>query len=336
MDLRRRHTTLADPASAPSTAFRRAPDRDGEGARAEPIRSALVVTPISVPLALLLVLVLVLAPGSTPMSAWIDDYRHGPDSERQPGVPEGRVEGPFEWRSRIFADTMRQYWVYVPAQYAPETPAALMVFQDGHQYVATDREYRVPIVFDNLIHQQIMPVTIAVFVNPGHKGEALPENPWRASNRSVEYDTLDDTYARFLLEELLPEVGQSYTVTDDPEMRAIAGASSGGICAFTAAWQRPDAFRKVMSHIGSFTNIRGGHAYPALIRGEEPRPLRVFLQDGANDLDNRFGNWPLANQQMAAALRFKGYDYWFAYGDGGHTHRHGGAILPDTLRWLWR
>lgn len=265
-----------------------------------------------------------------------DDYELGPDSMRQPGVPEGRVEGPFEWRSRIFPDTIRQYWIYVPAQYVAGTAAAVMVFQDGHQYVHLEREYRVPIVFDNLIHQKAMPVTIGVFVNPGHAGDVLPENPWRASNRSVEYDTLSDAYARFLLEEILPEVGRRYTLTDDPDQRAIAGASSGGICAFTVAWERPDAFRKVLSHIGSFTNIRGGHVYPALIRATDPKPLRVFLQDGANDLDNRFGNWPLANQQMAAALKFAGYDFRFVYGDGAHTHRHGGAILPDTLRWLWR
>jgi enterochelin esterase family protein len=135
---------------------------------------------------------------------------------------------------------------------------------------------------------------------------------------------------------MLPEVAKKYRLTSDAEMRAIAGASSGGICAFTVAWERPDHFRKVVSHIGSFTNIRGGHVYPALIRKSAVRPLRVFLQDGSNDLDNQHGNWPLANQQMAAALKFRKYDYTFEYGDGAHTHTHGGAILPDTLRWLWR
>ena len=140
----------------------------------------------------------------------------------------------------------------------------------------------------------------------------------------------------FLLDEMLPEVGRKYNLTKDPEGRAICGVSSGGICAFTVAWERPDQFRKVMSHIGSFTNIRGGHVYPALIRKTERKPLRVFLQDGSNDLDNGAGNWPLANQQMAAALKFAGYDYRFEFGDGGHTHKHGGALLPDSLRWLWR
>ena len=138
------------------------------------------------------------------------------------------------------------------------------------------------------------------------------------------------------MEEILPEVGKKYNLTKDPAGRAICGMSSGGICAFTVAWERPDAFRKVLSQIGSFTNIRGGHVYPALIRKTEKKPIRVFLQDGSNDLDNLHGNWPLANQEMAAALKFMGYDYQFVLGDGAHSGKHGGAILPDSLRWLWR
>jgi enterochelin esterase family protein len=211
-----------------------------------------------------------------------------------------------------------------------------MVFQDGHAYVNKNGDYRVPVVFDNLIHKQEMPVTIGIFVNPGHRGEMMPENRWRANNRSVEYDTLSDQYGRMIIEEIVPEVSKSYNLAGDPEGRAICGASSGGICAFTVAWERPDQFRKVVSHIGSFTNIRGGHVYPALIRKTAKKPIRVFLQDGSNDLDNEHGNWPLANQEMGAALKFKGYDYQFVFGDGGHTHKHGGSILPDTLRWLWR
>jgi enterochelin esterase family protein len=147
---------------------------------------------------------------------------------------------------------------------------------------------------------------------------------------------MGDQYASFLIDELLPEVAKRYPFTTDPEGHAIAGASSGGICAFTAAWERPDYFRKVVSHIGSYVNILGGDAYPSLVRQSGRRPIRVFLQDGTNDLDNRWGNWPLANQQMAAALKFRGYDYRFEMGDGGHTHQHGGALLPETLRWLWR
>ena len=266
-----------------------------------------------------------------------DDYTLGRDSHRQAGVPQGRVEGPLVFKSpAVFKGTVREYWIYVPAQYDAAKPAAVMVFQDGHKYVNVEQEYRVPIVFDNLIHKGEMPVTVGIFVNPGQRGETLPENPWRADNRSWEYDALGDQYARFLLDEILPEVGKKYALTTDPAQRAICGASSGGIAAFTVAWERPDQFRKVVSHIGSFTNIRGGHVYPALVRESAVRPLRVFLQDGSNDLDNRFGNWPLANQQMAAALKFRGYDYRFEYGDGAHTHKHGGALLPDTLRWLWR
>jgi enterochelin esterase family protein len=265
-----------------------------------------------------------------------DDYPLGPDSMPQAGVPKGRVEGPFLWKSAIFDNTVRQYWIYVPAQYDPARAAAVMVFQDGHKYVNAEQEYRAPVAFDNLIHRKEMPVTIGVFVNPGHAGEELPANPWRANNRSHEYDTLSEHYARFLLEEILPEVGKTYRLTNDPEARGIVGASSGGICAFTVAWERPDAFRKVISHIGSFTNIRGGHVYPALIRKSAARPLRIFLQDGSNDLDNVHGSWPLANQEMAAALKFRGYDYRFEFGDGAHTHKHGGALLPESLRWLWR
>jgi len=265
-----------------------------------------------------------------------DDYVLGPDSQPQAGVPKGRVEGPFVFKSQIFENTVRQYWIYVPAQYDAARPAAVMVFQDGHKYVNVEQEYRVPVVFDNLIHKGEMPVTIGIFVNPGHAGNELPADPWRASNRSYEYDSMSEQYARFLIEEILPEVGKKYGLTQDPAARAVAGASSGGICAFTAAWERPDYFRKVLSHIGSFTNIRGGHVYPALVRKSSLRPLRVFLQDGTNDLDNPHGNWPLANQEMAAALKFRGYDYRFELGDGAHTHRHGGALLPDSLRWLWR
>jgi enterochelin esterase family protein len=179
-----------------------------------------------------------------------------------------------------------------------------------------------------------MPVTIGIFIDPGQIPSSAGGRP--RSNRSFEYDTLSDAYSRFLLEEILPAVGEKYTLTTDPAGRAICGISSGGICAFTVAWERPDAFSKVISYVGSFTNIRGGHVYPALIRKTERKPIRVFLQDGENDLDNLHGNWPLANRQMAAALKFAGYDYRFTMGTGGHNGQQGGAILPEMLRWLWR
>jgi enterochelin esterase family protein len=264
-----------------------------------------------------------------------DDYKLGPDSMRQDGVPRGFVIQD-KWVSKsVFPGTERDYWIYVPAQYDAKKPACVMVFQDGGGYASETRSFRVPIVFDNLIHKGEMPVTIGIFLNLGVIPAATPgANPRR--NRSFEYDTLSDQYSRFLIEEILPAVKKKYNLTDDPDGRVIGGISSGGVCAWTVAWERPDTFRKVLSHVGSFTNIRGGHVYPALIRKTERKPLRVFLQEGSNDLDNLHGNWPLSNQQMAAALKFAKYDYKFIYGDGGHNGKHGGATLPDALRWLWR
>ena len=263
-----------------------------------------------------------------------DDYKLGPDSQKQPGVPEGKVTK-HTWKSTIFPDTVRDYWVYVPAQYDKAKPACVMVFQDGADYVNTTSELRVPIVFDNLIHKGEMPVTIGIFISPGVVPAAQPGGREK-KNRSFEYDTLSDQYARFLEKEILPEVAKDYNLRTDAKGRAICGKSSGGICAFTVGWGRPDLFSKVLSHVGSFTNIRGGDVYPGLIRKTEKKPIRVFLQDGSGDLDNQFGSWPLANQSIAAALKFAKYDYKFEFGDGGHNGKHGGAILPDSLRWLWR
>jgi enterochelin esterase-like enzyme len=279
-----------------------------------------------------MILVLLL---TSPALADDEEYKLGPDSMRQESVPQGTLTKDV-WHSKVFPGTIRDYWVYVPKQYDREKPACVMVFQDGQGYVKEDGDFRVPVVFDNLIHKGEMPVTIGIFINPGRLVDPPPEDPKKGSNRSFEYDTLSDQYARFLLEEILPEVGKHYKLTEDPECRAICGISSGGICAFTVAWQRPDAFRKVLSHVGSFTNIRGGHVYPSLIRSTPPKPIRVFLQDGSNDLDNQYGNWWLANLEMDAALKFKPYDYKFVGGTGKHSGKHGGAILPDALRWLWR
>lgn len=261
------------------------------------------------------------------------------DAQRAPDVPEGQLTHHELLESQVFPGTVRRYSVYVPAQYDPSTPAALMVFQDGHAYLGPGGPFRAPVVFDNLIHRGEMPVTIGVFVDPGHRKEGLPEKRgWQPApeNRSVEYDSLGPDYARFLLEDLLPKVAAEYSISDDPALRAIGGISSGGICAFTAAWERPDQFGKVLSHVGSFTNIRHGDTYPGMIRKTERKPIRVYLQDGSNDLDNVHGNWWLGNQQMAAALRFQGYDVRFDEGLGGHGPEHGGALLPDALRWLWR
>jgi len=262
-----------------------------------------------------------------------DDYKLGPDSMEQKDVPKGKVTK-HSWTSKVFDGTVRDWWLYVPAQYDKARPACIMVFQDGGSYQNPTGAFRVPIVFDNLIHKKEMPVTIGIFINPGtFPGAKEGDKP--RSNRSLEYDTLSDQYARFLEAEILPEVAKDYNLRKDPAGRAICGISSGGICAFTVAWQRPDLFSKVLSHVGSFTNIRGGDVYPGLVRKTPKKNIRIFLQDGANDLDNQFGSWPLANQQMAAALKFAKYDYKFEYGDGGHNGKHGGAILPDSLRWLW-
>jgi enterochelin esterase family protein len=261
------------------------------------------------------------------------DYQLGPDSLEQPGVPKGSVTK-YTWTSKVFPGTVRDYWVYVPARYDGNTPPCVMVFQDGGAYVNLKGEFRVPTVFDNLIHKKDMPATVGVFINPGFIPGA--DGKKGASNRSFEYDTLSDQYVRFLDQEILPEVGKQVKLRQDAAGRAICGISSGGICAFTAAWERPDLFSKVLSHVGSFTNIRGGDRYPGMIRKAKPRPIRVFLQDGERDLDNEHGSWPLANREMAAALKYRKYDYRLVFGTEGHNGRHGGAILPESLRWLWR
>jgi enterochelin esterase-like enzyme len=252
-------------------------------------------------------------------------------------VPQGTVRQMPPHLSQIFPDTTRDWWLYLPANADPNTPLAVMVFQDGHDYVKPNGAWRVPAVFDQLIHEGAMPPTVGIFINPGHSTSApAPQSPWRVTNRSFEYDTLSDQYARFLLEEIFPAVASIQALSSDPDQRAICGASSGGICSFTVAWQRPDQFRKVLSTIGSFTNIRGGNAYPYLIRTTERKPLRLWLQDGKADLDNAHGNWPLGNQQMAAALQYLNYDYQFVFTEGEHNSKDAGPLLPDALKWLWR
>ena len=264
-----------------------------------------------------------------------DDYPLGSDSQRHPGVPRGEVTK-YTWSSsKIFPGTVRDYWVYVPAQYNPAKPSCVMVFQDGGGFVNENGAWRAPVVLDNLIEQKAMPVTIAIFINPGLLN-ALSPNQQNRYNRSYEYDALGDRYARFLVEEILPEVAKKYSLSSDPNDRATGGSSSGGIAAFTAAWNRPDAFRRVLSFIGSYTNLRGGDIYPSLIRKMEPKPLRVFLQDGSNDQNIYAGNWYLGNQAMASALQFAGYESTFVVGTEGHNSKHGAAILPDALRWLWK
>lgn len=262
-----------------------------------------------------------------------DDYTPGPDSKRQDGVPQGKVTK-HTWESKMYSN-WRDYYLYVPAQYDPDKPAALMVFQDGHAYVREDSDFRTPVVFDNLIHKKEMPVTIGIFVNPGHNSKTYPDNLFHSKNRSDEYDELSDRYVTFLVDELIPHVRKQYAISDEAKMHAIGGLSSGAICAFTAAWQRPDYFHKVLSHIGSYTNIRGGHEYPNLIRMTAKKDIKIFLQSGTGDLNLIFGDWWLSNLQMESAFKFKGYDHKFVGGTGGHNGKHGGAILPESLKWLW-
>jgi enterochelin esterase-like enzyme len=293
-------------------------------------------------------LALSLAAGAALAQSPDDAYRLGPDSEPHDGVPRGEVVGPLTLASEVYPGTTRHYWVYVPAQYDPAEPACLMVFQDGHAFLGPEGNYRIPTVFDNLIYRREMPVTLGVFINPGHTADQpeATDADWgdRTTNRRVEYNALDDTYSRLIVEELLPALKRDYAISDDPECRAIAGASSGAICAFTVAWHRPDQFRKVISTIGSFVNIMGGHVYPDLVREAEPRPIRIFLQDGMNDnrgvrRGGRYDpewDWFSQNLKMAEALEEKGYDVAYVWGIGTHSNAHGGAIMPEMLRWLWR
>lgn len=259
-----------------------------------------------------------------------------PDAVVHAGVPQGKVTRMAPWKSKLFPDTTRDWSIYVPAQYKPDQPAALMIFQDGERMRDVKGRWRIPTVFDNLIARGDMPPTIGVFINPGHD-ESRPRKNGRHSNRGFEYDSLGDRYVRFLLEEIIPEVRKHYSISDDPEMHAIGGSSSGAICAFTSAWERTDFFRKVYSSVGSFTNLRGGNIYPALVRKSEPKPIRVYMADTSGDVDNKFGSWPWANQRMASALKYMGYDTRFDWAEGyAHNADFGSSKFPDAMKWLWR
>ena len=268
----------------------------------------------------------------------LEHYDYTADSLVKPDVSKGIVTQ-HQWNeSEVFPNTQREYLVYIPAQYKHGETAALMVFQDGLRHANPEQMggLRATTVFDNLIARNEMPVTVGIFINPGRFPNQKPGEKPR--NRSVEYDSLGDAYARFLLEEIIPQVVEEHglTLSDDPADWGIAGGSSGAACAWTVAWERPDKFGKVLSWVGTFVDIRGANAYPSLIRKTEPKPIRAYLLAGENDLDNQFGNWPLANQQMQKALEFMGYDYHFHYGKCFHGSRHAAAMLPEMLRWLWR
>jgi enterochelin esterase family protein len=275
-------------------------------------------------------------------------YRLGPDSLEQEGVPKGEMRGPFTLPSSAFPGTQHTYWVYVPAQYSAAEAASLMVFNDGQAFKAPEGNLRAHNVLDNLIHRREIPVMLAVFINPGRRPdqpEPTPQN-WgdRDTNRPTEYNSLDDRYPRVIVDELLPALYKEYNIAKDPDRHGIGGASSGAIAAFTVAWERPDHFRKVLSIVGSFTNIRGGHVYPDVVLKSEKKPIRVFLQDGRNDnraLTNtgsydQTRDWFYQNVRLMEALTKKGYDVNYAWGMNRHGQAMGGAILPEMMRWLWR
>lgn len=261
-------------------------------------------------------------------------YLHGPDSTAHEGVPAGTVTA-FAWNdSTVYPGTSRSFWVYLPAQYDATEPASLMVFQDGQDYLDPQGEVRGAVVLDNLIHRGDIPVTIGVFVEPGVFDDV--EDPDLRRNRNAEYDAFDDRYVHFLLDEILPEVTRRWSISEDPDRRGLCGGSSGGNCAFTAAWLRPDAFRRVICCLSSFVQMPDGNPYPALIPDTPRKPLRIFMQAGHRDLgwNEPEWNWFANNLRVAAALAEAEYDVRLVLGDGGHSPNHGGVLLPDALRWV--
>ena len=256
---------------------------------------------------------------------------YGPESYDKPGVPHGKLSEKTVFKSHIYEGMESNYWVYT---YNPSTPAALFVWQDGQGLVQREGT-RSQIVFDNLIAEGKIPVIVQVYIQPGMIGQK--------AMRSIEYDSVNDTYARFLRDEILAEVYKNYNIRKDGYSRALGGGSSGGICAFNVAWQQPDQFSRVLSRIGSFTSIQwhpgeldGGNVYPFKIRKEPKRNIRVWLQDGSEDLENTHGSWPLQNLQMANSLKLMGYDFHLSFGNGTHNGAHGNSELPEELIWLWR
>lgn len=293
-------------------------------------------------------LLVLLAVVASALAAGEDDfYKLDPDSLPQDGVPQGRLIGPTTLPSEVFPGTSHTYWIYVPQQYDSSQPAAMMIFNDGQAMIDMHGDLRIPNVLDNLIWRREIPVILAVFINPGRTPEQPEPTPrdWgdKTSNRRIEYNTLDDKYAKVIVDELMPVITKQYNISADPDMHAIAGSSSGAIAAFTVAWERPDQFRKVISTVGSFVDIRGGYVYPEKILAGEKKPIRIFLQDGVNDNralrgDNYDPNrdWHYQNVRLLDALTRKGYDVNYAWGIGLHGQKQGGAIYPEMMRWLWR
>lgn len=273
------------------------------------------------------------------------DYHPCPEAQQEPDAV-GRVSRFEDWQSSTaYPGTVRDVWLYEPPSVKAQDSLALLVFNDGGSYLNPDGPVRAARVLDVLQASGALEPTAAVFVSPGRPLDVpsadsqweINSHPEARDQRSIEYDSLTDTYARFVVEELVPFAEQEMDarINDDPSRRAMAGISSGGICAWTTAWHRPDSFGLVLSHCGSFVNIRGGHAWPYLVRSTEAKPIKAFLQSGELDGDIIYGNWPLANKQMAAALQFAGYDVRFEFGTGGHNLRHAGALFAESLHWLF-
>jgi enterochelin esterase-like enzyme len=268
----------------------------------------------------------------------LQDYPLGPDSKRQANVAAGKVFSFTMEKSRFFPATQRTIDVYVPAQYTGDKPACVLVALDHLMHTQ-------PIVFDNLIHRNELPVIIAIGLSSGTDPSADPTHNPRF-NRSFEFDSLSDVLAEFILQELLPAVEQHKTpdglpihLSTDPNDRGVMGGSTGGIGSFTVAWQRPDAFRRVYSMIGTYVGMRGGDRYPVLVRKTDPKPIRIFLQDGSRDGwpgGLEFGDWWMGNQEMERALTFSGYEVNHSWGVLGHEGSHGESLLPDVMRWLWK
>jgi enterochelin esterase family protein len=274
-------------------------------------------------------------------------YKLGPDSMPQDGVPKGTLVGPTTLPCKVYPGTQHTYFVYVPAQYDPKQAAALMIFNDGQAFMRPDGEARTQNVLDNLIYRREIPVMIAVFINPGRRPDQ-PEptsSDWgdKSTNRPTEYNTPNDKYARIIIDELMPTVRKDYNISDDPDMHGIGGASSGAIAAFSVAWERPDQFRKVISMVGSFVDLRGGQVYPERVLAADKKPIRMFFQDGVNDNRALRGDrydpdrdWHYQNVRLVDAMTKKGYDVNYCWGIGVHGQKQGGVMLPEMMRWLWR
>lgn len=266
-------------------------------------------------------------------------YSLGPDSQQHDGVPKGQIQEFTLADSKIFPGFEHKWWLYVPAQYSDRQPVPLMVFLDGNWFMKREGHWRAPVVLDNLLARKEVPVMAAAFIDPGVSIAKSLRNKKKPAmdNRSVEYDTLNAAYASFLFDEILPEVRKHVHIADNPGARAIAGCSSGGIGSFTVAWQRPDQIRKVISFSGSFANLRGGQAYPEIVRQTKSKPIRIFQHVGANDIVfDGLPPWLEGNNLMSAALDEKHYDHKYILDQGTHCSVGAASTLPDAMRWIWR